>query len=362
MLRKLLVAGGLTSLALALTQSIPAAACGALIAPNGSVRLTHAATLVAWHDGIEHYLTNFSYAGNVDNVGYIIPLPAVPTEPVKEGGDWTLQRLFRETHPAPLELDFFAGRAASAAPAVDILQQVQVKALDITVLRGSGQAVADWASQNHFFLDPITRAHLVIYAKGSPIFLAARYDLARAHQQGLLIGDGTPVLITMKLAHPWIPLEVLAVDGQQTQADLYVLTDNPLNTSLLGAVVGQSAVGQEVPGARGFRLAFQEPMSTSLYRDLSTDKNMSWVRPDGWLSYLSLDAPGQQVTYDMSVTPMGVIKLATFGTAPMTIVDGPAGGRAMSLPTAPIGTPIALLFLLLLAEGAFLVYRQVSRD
>ena len=118
MLRKLLSAAGLASLAAALTQAVPAAACGSLIAPNGSVRLTHAATLVAWHDGVEHYLTNFSYAGNVPDVGYIIPLPAVPVEPVKEGGDWTLQRLFRETHPAPLVLDFFAaghGKAAASS-------------------------------------------------------------------------------------------------------------------------------------------------------------------------------------------------------------------------------------------------------
>jgi hypothetical protein len=358
MLRKLLSAGGLASLALVLTQAVPAAACGALIAPNGSVRLTHAATLVAWHDGVEHYLTNFSYAGNVPSAGYIIPLPAVPIEPVKEGGDWTLQRLFRETHPAPFAL-FAADAAVPTAHGVDILQQVQVKALDITVLRGSGQAVLDWAKQNGFFVDQETHDHLLIYAKGSPIFLAARYDLARARQQGLLFGDGTPVLITMKTAHPWIPLEVLAIDGSQTKADLYLLTDNPLNTSEVGALVGQSGVGTEVKGAPGLRLAFQESMNPGLFRDLSTDKNMSWVRSDGWLSYLTLDAAPQNVTYDMSITPMGVVKVAPFGTAPMTIVDGPAG-RALALPTAPIGTPAVLLVLLLLGEGAWLVYRRIA--
>ena len=359
MLRKLLSAAGLASLAAALTQAVPAAACGSLIAPNGSVRLTHAATLVAWHDGVEHYLTNFSYEGSVPDIGYIIPLPAVPIEPVKEGGGWTLQRLFRETHPAPFALDFFApGRGTAAASSVDVLQQVQVKALDITVLRGTGQAVVDWAASNHFVLDQETRDHLLVYAKGSPIFLAAKYDLSRARQQGLLFGDGTPVLITMKTAHPWIPLEVLAIDGQQTQADLYLLTDQPLNTSALGAMVGQSAVGREVPGAPGLRMAFQESMNASLFHDLSTDKNMGWVRPDGWLSYLTLDAAPDDVTYDLSVTPMGVVKLAPFGTAPMSIVDGPAGGRALSLPTAPLGTPLAILLVLLLAEGAFLVLRR----
>ncbi|TME74657.1 MAG: hypothetical protein E6I47_16100, partial [Chloroflexi bacterium] len=76
-----------------------------------------------------------------------MPLPAVP-EKVEEGGGWTLQRLFRETHPQPPILSLeFAGRATTADSAI-VLQQVQVRALDITVLSGSGQAVLDWAAEN----------------------------------------------------------------------------------------------------------------------------------------------------------------------------------------------------------------------
>src|SRR2546421_4164970 len=132
-----------SALAFFILQSQSALACGGLVAPNGSVRLARAATLVAWHDGIEHYLTSFTYQGDVSNLGWIVPLPAVPMK-IEEGGAWTLQRLFRETHPQPL---FFAQdnvRAAAAAPGVQVLQQVQVEALDITVVKGSGQAVLAW--------------------------------------------------------------------------------------------------------------------------------------------------------------------------------------------------------------------------
>src|SRR5207245_4961700 len=45
-------------------QAIPAAACGGLVAPNGAIRLSRATTLVAWHDGVERYLTSFSYEGS----------------------------------------------------------------------------------------------------------------------------------------------------------------------------------------------------------------------------------------------------------------------------------------------------------
>src|SRR5262245_26867505 len=66
------------ALVLLAAQATPAAACGSLLAPNGAIRLARAATLVDWHDGVEHYMTSFTYQGNVDNVGWIVPLPANP--------------------------------------------------------------------------------------------------------------------------------------------------------------------------------------------------------------------------------------------------------------------------------------------
>src|SRR2546428_8696776 len=101
MVNKLVPAAAAT-LALFLTQALPVAACGGLVAPNGAIRLTRATTLVEWHDGVEHYLTSFSYQGSaVSDFGWIVPLPAVPDK-VEEGGGWTLQRLNRATHPQPL--------------------------------------------------------------------------------------------------------------------------------------------------------------------------------------------------------------------------------------------------------------------
>ncbi len=349
-----LVPAAAATLVFFLTQALPAAACGGLIAPNGSVRLQRATTLVEWHNGVEHYLTSFSYNGQASSFGYIVPLPAVPVK-IQEGGDWTLQRLFRETHPQPIDDLAFALQRGAATPSAEVLQQVQVKALDITVLRGSGQAVLDWAKQNGFAIDAETHDHVLQYAKGSPIFMAARYDSGRAASQRLLFGDGTPILITLKIAHPWVPFEILAA-GQPVQADLYLLSDMPINTSELGAAVGQSAVGTQVQGAPGFTLVSQEKMNASLFHDLSTDKNMGWVRPNTWLTYLSLNAPDEQVTYDMSVTPMGVVRVAPFGTKPMAIVDGTAPGQqAADLPTAPLGTPMFLLLVGLVAGVAYVL-------
>src|SRR3954451_2360704 len=93
-----LAAGVGTLVAVLVALAAPAFACGGLVAPNGTVRLLRTTTLAAWHDGVEHYVTSFQFAGDstAGEFGSIVPLPAVPTS-VERGGDWTLQRLERET-------------------------------------------------------------------------------------------------------------------------------------------------------------------------------------------------------------------------------------------------------------------------
>ena len=97
------------------------------------------------------------------------------------------------------------------------------------------------------------------------------------------------------------------------------------------------------------QVAYQEKMTPLLYHDLSTDRNMSWVRSDSWLTYVSLDAPGTAVTYDLGISSTGVIRLAPFGTPPMAVVDGQ---RLRELPRwvpgLPMGTPQFLLWVVIL--------------
>lgn len=348
----------LLALAFFLLQTQSALACGGLIAPDGDVRLERASTLIAWHNGIEHYLTSFAYQGKETNVGWIVPLPAVPDN-IQAGGAWTLQRLNLETHPQRF-LDL-APQAATAGSA-QVLQDVQIEALDVKVIKGSGDEIVTWANQNGFFLNDDTRTHLLAYAKGSPIFMAAKYNTQIAQTRNQQQGDGVPLLITMKTAHPWVPLEVLALDGQQVQADLYFLTDMPLNTSALNAKIGQSAVGSTIPGSTGFQVAFQEKMTPQLYQDLSSDRNMNWVRPDSWLTYLSLDTPSEQVNYDLGISDAGVIHLAPFGTPPMAITDTPSAQDLPAwLPTLPLNTPQwveALLGVVLVGLLLFVLVRR----
>jgi len=181
--------------AMAVAGAQPALACGGLVGPGGTVQLARTTTLAGWHDGVEHYLTSFTYAGGGAEFGSIVPLPGVPTD-VTKGGEWTLQRLALETQPQP---EAFRTDVAvpGASKAAEELLTTTVDALDITVLRGGGRAVGDWAREHGFGLSVDAPEVLDFYAARSPIFLAASFDARRAATRGQRLGDGTPIHPTL---------------------------------------------------------------------------------------------------------------------------------------------------------------------
>jgi len=138
--RRTAAAAGSALLVLVLSAA-PAFACGGLIGPNGAVNLLRTTTLAAYHDGQEHYVTAFQFAGGGGAFGSLTPLPGVPSS-VEKGGDWTLQRLIQETEPQPL---FDTAVRAAAAGSAEELMTVRIDALDVTVLRGGPAEVGRWA-------------------------------------------------------------------------------------------------------------------------------------------------------------------------------------------------------------------------
>jgi hypothetical protein len=60
----------------------------------------------------------------------------------------------------------------------------------------------------------------------------------------------------------------------------------------------------------------------------------------------------------MSITPMGIVKVAPFGTKPMAIVDGDAAAnRPLDVPTAPMGTPMTFLILGIVIAAALWILK-----
>ena len=283
---------GAALLVIALSAA-PAFACGGLIGPNGAVNLLRTTTLAGYHDGEEHYVTAFQFAGGGGAFGSLTPLPGIPSS-VEKGGDWTLQRLIRETDPVP---EFFAvGAAAASRDSAEELMKVRIDALDVTVLRGGAAAVGTWASDHGFRLPPDAPEVLDFYADRSPIFLAAVFDADAATQRGQAVGDGTPVHITIPTDNPWVPLRILALGksaAERVDADVYLLTDR--RPSLLPAPTGDNGLG----------LGHSAPATDSLLADLRSDRGMEWIPESAWLTKVRIDAAAPQLAFDLAIDASG---------------------------------------------------------
>jgi hypothetical protein len=283
---------GAALLIIALTAA-PALACGGLIGPNGAVNLLRTTTLAAYHDGQEHYITAFQFAGGGGAFGSLTPLPGVPSS-VEKGGDWTLQRLIRETDPQPV----FAAPASArdAAGSAEELMKVRIDALDVTVLRGGSASVGQWATEHGFRLPPDAPEVLDFYAARSPIFLAAVFDADAAAVRGQSVGDGTPVHITIPTDNPWVPLRILALGktpAERVDADVYLLNDR--RPALLPAPTGKN----------GLILDHSAPATQSLLDDLRSDRGMGWVPGSGWLTKVKIDAAAPLLAFDLAIDASG---------------------------------------------------------
>ena len=276
-----------------LLAATPVLACGGLIGPNGAVNLLRTTTLAGYHDGVEHYVTAFQFAGGGGAFGSITPLPDVPTSVVK-GGDWTLQRLINETD-API-FRAAALDAVGAAASAEELMTVKIDALDLTVLRGGAAEIGVWAKSHGFRLPPDSPEVLDFYANRSPIFLAAAFDADAAAARGQQLGDGTPVHITIPTDNPWVPLRILALGktgGEQIQADVYLLTDDA------------PALLPKPLGVNGIRLDHSAAATDSLLTDLRSDRGMEWIPSSGWLTKIAVDAAAGDLTYDLAIDVTG---------------------------------------------------------
>ena len=306
MLRRLLSLCAFVS-AFLIAAPVAAFACGGLVAPGHSEVLQRATTLAAWHDGVEHYVTGFQFAGSADRFGYIIPLPGVPTSIVK-GGGWTLERLEQEVSPVQ-DLAFAALPLHERQ--VSVLQSVKIGALDIKVVRGGGPDVAAWAKANGFPLTPDAPQVLGRYANAGAVFALARFDRVTAKRQGLIQGQGQVIQFSIPMEAPWIPLRILTlgkVPSEAVDADLFVLTDE------------RPTLAPAPRDVIGMRVRASGPASSSLLADLRSDRGMGWLPASGmWLTALSLDTRAATISYDLSID----------------------GGAPVPVPAQPSGTPAA---------------------
>jgi hypothetical protein len=291
----------LAALSLCLTAGVitaaPAQACAGLVTPGGSVRLLRTGTLAAFHNGVEHYVTSFKFEGGGAEFGSIVPLPGIPSDVVR-GGDWTLQRLDREVNPQVAFATAAGASADRAAAPAEVVYETRIDALDITILKGGGRSVGDWARQHGFQLTPDAPELLDFYASRSPIFMAARFDADAARQRGQEQGDGTPIHLTIPLENPWVPLRILGLGNERdalVDADVFLLNDaRPALLPTPGTGLGSGMV-----------VLRDEPASPELLADLRADKGMEWVPEHMWFTAFRVGERTDRLRYDLAVDASG---------------------------------------------------------
>jgi hypothetical protein len=347
-----------TLAAAALAILLPAGtalACGGLVAPNGTISLVRTTTLAAYHLGKEHYVTSFQFAGATSGeVGSIVPLPGLPSRLIK-GGDWTLQRLVQETQAQVFAAEDAVAAGAAVPSAAQVILRKKIDALELTVLKGGAVAVGDWAREHGFFLPPDAPEVLDFYAKRSPYFLAARFDAQEAASRGIGEGDGTPIHIVIPTQNPWVPLRILTLGRDpvdRVQADVFLLTD--ARPDILPQA---QAPNSFAPDQTGLILDRSEQASPQLIADLRSDRGMGWMPDDLWLSYLRVNAPAGELTYDLAIDGSGAGHPDPYAT-------GLEGAAATALIDRGGFPPAILWVLVALAIGAAIVEagrRRISR-
>ncbi|MBA3728276.1 MAG: DUF2330 domain-containing protein [Actinobacteria bacterium] len=286
-------------------------ACGGLIAPGHAEVLRRATTLAAWHDGVEHYVTGFQFAGSASSFGYIIPLPAEPTK-IQKAGDWTLERLQLEVGAGDEALPAASVALRHSFAPVQVLQQVKIEALDITVVKGGGPDVAAWAGEHGFDLTPDAPGVLGKYSSSGAIFALAKFDNEEAAKRGFVEGQGTVIHFTIPTDAPWVPLRILGL-GKTTaeliDADLFLLTDD------------RPSLAPRLSGLPGWEYTADRSAGESLLSDLRSDRGMAWLPASGmWLTGLRLHAPTWTVSYDLSIDgggPRPVPSIRVTNTTPV---------------------------------------------
>jgi hypothetical protein len=306
-----LVMSFFASIAAVLILPTAALACGGLVAPGHAEVLRRATTLAAWHNGFEHYITGFQFVGSASSFGYIIPLPGEPSK-IQKGGEWTLERLQIEVSARDEALGQALALPSPTAARVTVLQQVRIDALDITVVKGGGPDVAQWAKENGFDLTPDTPQSLGAYSDEGAIFALAKFDNEAAAREGVVEGQGTVIHFTIPTKAPWVPLRILALGKgthEAVDADLFLLTDS------------RPLLAPNVTAMPGWNVRADAPASASMLADLRSDKGMGWIPASGmWFTALTLGTEAWTMNYDLSIDGGGPTTVVTSAPETPTVV------------------------------------------
>ena len=195
--------------------------------------------IIAYDSGHEELILQVKYDGPLDEFGWLIPVPNLPT--VKKGSMECFYELSKFTQKnmepnAGMEMrGMSSGAYGSAAeePPVKVIEVKTVGAYDIAVLstKDTG-ALESWLKTNEFTFPADATDVIDSYVKQGWYFIAVKINLERcsldAKSEKLASGELNPLQISFASERCVFPLKISSLNHTPSEVQVYVLSPEPL--------------------------------------------------------------------------------------------------------------------------------------
>jgi len=211
--------------------------------------------IIAYNAGHEDLILQVKYGGPVEEFGWLVPVPALPT--VKEGSMECFYELSkytqelwepRMTHGRGMEKLSAAGLGVEKPEAVKVIEIKTVGAYEVAVLSATdADALKNWLKANQFSI-PQDKADVIeSYVKKGWYFVTARINLGKTTgfifisgppktrvsaksslEEKLSSGELRPLHLSFASDRCVFPLKISSVNGRPSEVQVYVLSPEPL--------------------------------------------------------------------------------------------------------------------------------------
>jgi len=194
--------------------------------------------IIAYDAGHEELLLQVRYDGPLDEFGWLIPVPNLPT--VKKGSmecfyelSKFTQKTFEQSRMQTMGMTSGAYGKEAEEPPVKVIEVKTVGAYDIAVLSTKdAAALENWLKQNEFTFPTNSTDVIDSYVKRGWYFIAVKINLERgsleAKAEKLANGELNPLQISFASARCVFPLKISSLNHTPSEVQVYVLSPEPL--------------------------------------------------------------------------------------------------------------------------------------
>lgn len=211
--------------------------------------------IIAYDAGYEVLILQVKYEGPVEQFGWLIPVPNVPTitqgsmDCFYELSKYTQEHLERRSTTMRVSLgDPTKGQSIEPEPPVKVIEVKTVGAYQIAVLSAKDAgALSEWLDANGFFL-PTDKSDVIdSYVKRGWYFVAARINLRKTDglevvpgaqragtssmesvKEKLSSGELRPLHLGFSSDRCVFPLKISSINGKPSEVQIYLLSKEPL--------------------------------------------------------------------------------------------------------------------------------------